>query len=165
MRLDTSQLSTPVMREQTAPVMNRAKCLCVDAIQSSPSLAPHTDQVYVAQDLQMLRDRRLLELERFGDLGHGSLVIRDELEDVPPAGLSDGVEGIGSRRGAGHDDTYIFRYGNVSSQRFSSAPRSLSAIDPIDGSAAASACAASSCGSTSAAREDPSSTSLMPMRF
>jgi len=117
MRLDTSQLSTPVMREQTAPVMNRAKCLCIDAIESSPTLAPHADQVYVAQDLQMLRDRWLLELERFGDLGHRSLVIRDELEDVPPARLSDGVEGVRSRRGASHDDTYIFLYGNVSSRR------------------------------------------------
>ena len=50
----------------------------------------------------MLRDRRLPELERIGDIGHRSLVAGDELEDVATARFRDGVEGIRGRRGAGH---------------------------------------------------------------
>ena len=49
-----------------------------------------------------------------GDLGDRSLLAREQLEDVPPARLSDGVEGIGARRCPWHACGYTFPYGNVS---------------------------------------------------
>src|SRR4029453_13659296 len=76
----------------------------------------HCDETDVSQDLEVLGDRRLLELERIRNLTYRALLRRDELEDVPTPRLGNRVERIGRRRGARHELTYIFPYGNVSSE-------------------------------------------------
>src|SRR5688572_20685978 len=100
--LDAPQLATPVPGEHPAPVTDGAKCLCVCSIQRPPAVAPHGDQTNLAQHLQVLRDRRLPQLERVGDLADRSLLERNELQDVPAARFGYRVEGIRSRRGARH---------------------------------------------------------------
>ena len=54
------------------------------------------------QHLQVLRHRRLPQLEGVGDLVDRSLLGGDELQDVSATGFSDGVERIRRRRGARH---------------------------------------------------------------
>ena len=57
---------------------------------------------YNGNGLQVLGNRRLPEPESLADLADRSLLSGNELEDVPAAGFSDGVEWIGGRRCAGH---------------------------------------------------------------
>src|ERR671913_923025 len=105
--LDSSQLSAPVPRKHAAPVVDRAQRLGVDPVQGAPAVPPHVYKPDVSQHLQVLRHRRLPQLERVRDVGHRPLVAPDELEDVTPARLRNRVEGIRSRRGAGHETLYI----------------------------------------------------------
>src|SRR4051812_19150018 len=101
-------------REHAAPVVNGAKRFGVDAIHRAASVAADAHQPDIAEHLQVLRNRRLSELECVRDVGHRLLVASNELEDVTATRFGDRVERIRVRRGARHDDSYTFPYGNVS---------------------------------------------------
>src|SRR6185312_1239800 len=74
----------------------------VRSVHGSPAVAPCRDEANVAQDLEMLRDRRLAQLQGVGDLVDRAFFGRKEFQDVSAAGLRDGVERIRVRRGARH---------------------------------------------------------------
>ena len=78
-----------MLGEHPAPVMNSTQRVCIRSIQGSPSVAPHRDKPNIQQNLQMFRDRRLSQLERFGNLTDRPLLVRDELEDVATARFGD----------------------------------------------------------------------------
>src|SRR6476659_2934679 len=104
-----------MLGEHAAPVVNRAKRLRIRAVERPPAVAPRGHQADIPQHLEVLGHRRLLELERVGDLPHRPFLGGNELEDVSAARFGYGVERIRRRRCARHGPTYIFRYGNVSS--------------------------------------------------
>src|SRR4051812_39219231 len=113
--LDALQLSAPVPREQAAPFVDAAQRVGVGPVERVAAVATGVDETDLEQHLQVLRRRRLVQLEGQRDLGDGSLLAREQLEDVPPARLGDGVEGIGAGRCPWHACRYTFPYGNVSS--------------------------------------------------
>src|SRR5262245_55503010 len=112
--LDAPELSTPVLGEHPAPVVDRAKRFCVSAIQRATAVASYRDELHVEKHLQVLGHRRLSELERLGDLADRSLLGRDKFQDVPASRLGNGVERIRNCRRASHASIYIFPYGNMS---------------------------------------------------
>jgi hypothetical protein len=70
------------------------KSVGVGAIQRPSSVATERHEADGEQHLQMLRDRRLRHLQRVGDVADSTLVGREEVENVAPARLGDGVEHI-----------------------------------------------------------------------
>src|SRR5579863_6822616 len=67
----------------------------VQTMRAAPSLA-HKPRLL--QDPKVLRDRRPRHVEMRRDLPRGQLAAPDELEDPPPAGLSDRLQGCFHRR-------------------------------------------------------------------
>src|ERR1700720_4275209 len=63
----------------------------------------------------MLGNGRLLHLQSVDDLADRALLEGEIVEYLAAAGLGDGVEGVGSGRGACHERYNTFRYGNMSS--------------------------------------------------
>src|SRR5215813_7388246 len=113
--LDAPQLSSPMLGEHAAPVVDRAKPVGVGSVQAAPPVAPHGHQANIAKHLQMLRDRRLLELERVGDLADRAFLARDQFQNFAAPRFSNGVERIRCCGGARHGRSYIFPYRNMSS--------------------------------------------------
>src|SRR5688572_9712783 len=107
MSLDAPQLAAPVAFEHCAPFMNASELIGVGSIHGLPAFTTCRDQPDVAQHLQVLRDRWLIEFQRRGDLRHRMLLAGNELEDVTAAWLGDGIERIRGGRGARHTDLYI----------------------------------------------------------
>src|SRR4030095_12392393 len=114
---DAPELSAPVLGEHPAPVVNRAQPPGVGAIQNPLAVAPHRYEADAPQHLQVLRHRGLHQFEGLGNLVDGALFGGDDFQNVASTGLSDGVEGVRSRRCARHANTYTFLYGNMSSSR------------------------------------------------
>src|SRR5262245_10914789 len=115
MRFDAPKLPAPVLGEHAGPVVYRFECLAVRSIQDPPAVAPQGDEVDISEHVQMLRDRRLPQLECLGDFADRPFIGRDELEDLSPTGFGNGVEWIRCGQGAGHVPIYTFPYGNMSS--------------------------------------------------
>ena len=114
MRFDAPKLPAPMLGEHAGPVVYRFECLGVRSIQDPPAVAPQGDEVDISQHVQVLRDRRLPQLERLGDFAHRPFIGRDELEDLSTTGFGNGVERIRCGQGAGHVLIYTFPYGNMS---------------------------------------------------
>src|SRR4029453_7356719 len=114
MRFDAPKLPAPMLGEHAGPVVYRFECLGVRSIQDPPAVAPHGDEVDISEHVQVLRDRRLSQLERLGNFADRSLIGRDKLEDLSTTGFGNGVERIRCGHGAGHVLIYTFPYGNMS---------------------------------------------------
>lgn len=94
MCLDAAQLSAPVALEQCDPVVNGTERFGVDPHHRPAAVASHADQPNIAEYLQVFRHRGLPHFEGVHDVAHGTFVGCEELENVPPPGFGDGVEGI-----------------------------------------------------------------------
>lgn len=114
MRFDAPKLPAPMLGEHAGPVVYRLECLCVRSIHDPPAIAPQSDEVDISEHVQMLRDRRLPQLECLGDFADRPFIGRDELEDLSTTRFGYGVEWIGCGQSAGHVLIYIFRYRNMS---------------------------------------------------
>src|SRR3954469_23870922 len=77
------------------PVVDGLERRAVDPVDPPATLVAHLDRPDRAQDAQVLRDLGLSEPERAGELADGALTAGEEVEDLPPARLGDGVEGVG----------------------------------------------------------------------
>jgi hypothetical protein len=66
----------------------------VGSVQFLAALAAHTNQPHVAQNTQMLGDGGLLQPEGRHNLSDGPLGPGEEAQNLPPAGLSNRIEGI-----------------------------------------------------------------------
>ena len=67
MRFDAPKLPAPMLGKHAGPVVNRFERLCVRSIQDPPAVTPHGDEVDIPQHVQVLRNRRLPQLECLGD--------------------------------------------------------------------------------------------------
>jgi hypothetical protein len=67
----------------------------------------------------VLRDGRLRDAEPLDELVDRDRAVDafagEQVDDLPPPGLGDGVEGVGRGRRSGHDALSIFLNGNISS--------------------------------------------------
>src|SRR5215471_8312875 len=102
---------TPVLLEDPGPLVQRPNGVRVGAIEHLPSVAPKADQTDVAQHLQVLRHRRLTEIEVRNDVADVTFLRREVDEDVAALSLSDGVEDVRCRRSAGHSGELYSHYG------------------------------------------------------
>jgi len=85
---------TPVLLENPGPLVQRTNRLRVGAIEHLASVAPKADQTDVTQHLQVLRHRRLTEIEVRYDVADVTLLRREIDEDVAALSFSDSVEGV-----------------------------------------------------------------------
>ena len=82
--------------------MERPNLVDIRPIEDLPPVPSDIHKPNVSQDPQVLRDARLSEGERIDDSPNGSLRGGEVREDVAPAWLGDGIEGIGRRGRARH---------------------------------------------------------------
>ena len=114
MRFDAPELPAPMLSEHAGPIVYRFECLGVRSIQDPPAVAPQGDEVDISEHVQVLRDRRLPQLECLGDFADRPFIGRDELEDLSTTRFGNSVERIRCGQGAGHVPIYTFPYGNMS---------------------------------------------------
>ena len=105
----------PVRFEGLHPVVHRLQTGAVHAVEAAAADGPAADEVDRPQHPEVLRHLWLGEPEAIHDVAHGRLAPGEGDEDVAPARLGDGVEGVGGRSGSGHP-AIIFRYEHVSSR-------------------------------------------------
>src|SRR3954465_3546411 len=77
------------------PVVDGLERRAVDPVEPPATLVARLDRPHGAQDAQVLRDLGLRETERAGELANRSLTAGEQVEDLPPARLGHGVEGVG----------------------------------------------------------------------
>src|ERR1700680_683917 len=95
----------PVGLEGSRPLVKRAYRFGVGAVQLLAALTAHSDQPNIAQDAQVFGDRGLLQAEGCHDVSYGPLGSGEVGQNLPPAGLSDRVEGVRSGARSCHDET------------------------------------------------------------
>ncbi len=82
---------TVVMRDPIIHLSKGARIQAVSPVTPGPLLAHETR---LTQDAKVLRNTGLRYAEGIGDFGDGSLAGNEEIEDVPPSGVGDGMEYI-----------------------------------------------------------------------
>jgi 23S rRNA G2445 N2-methylase RlmL len=92
--LHSFQLVLPVTLEGCGPLVKRAYRFGVGPVQLLAALAAHPNQPHVVQHAQVLGDGRLREAEGSHNLSDGPLGSGKIAQNLPPAGLSNRVEGI-----------------------------------------------------------------------
>src|SRR5258705_3377508 len=105
--LHARELMTPVLLEDAGPLVQGANRVCVGAVDHRTAVAPDAHQSYVAQHLQVLRHRRLIEVELLDDVADVTLLRGEVDEDVAPLDFRNRVEDVGRGRGARHRRNYI----------------------------------------------------------
>jgi hypothetical protein len=103
--LDALQLMAPVALEGAGPLVEGTNRMGVGPVHAMTAVAADVDEADLAQDAEMLGDRGLIEADGGNDLTHLVLAHGKKREDLPPAGLGDGVEGVGSGGCSCHGET------------------------------------------------------------
>src|SRR5262245_59027005 len=99
------------------PIMNRTQAISIERIHTLLTLLAHRNQAHLLQYAQMLRDSRLRQPERHHDRSHREAAPpRQEINDLPPPRLRNGVEDIRGRRCTCHT-AIIFPYKNMSTAK------------------------------------------------
>lgn len=93
----------PVALECTGPLVDRADCLSIGAIELVAAVAADMDEVNVAEDAQMLGDRGLIETHGHDEVADGEFAGNQESEDFAAARFGDSVECVGCGRSACHE--------------------------------------------------------------
>src|SRR5487761_1829901 len=94
--------------------MDRLEPRSVDAVDPlAPVLAGH-DQTHLPKYAQVFRDQGLAQAEPGDQVTDRSFPAGQRVQELPPTGLGNGIEGIGRGRGSGHRKI-ICLYGHVSS--------------------------------------------------
>jgi len=100
-------------------------CICqqwadrfgIGPVHHMPPISTDADQPNLAQYLQMFRNRRLLQRHAHDQIAHRKFRCRQVLQNLAPAWFRNRVESIGRRRRSCHDETNIFLYRNMSSEK------------------------------------------------
>src|SRR5579871_4851898 len=94
--------------ESLDPVIDKLQVIVVEFIHATLALLVDSDQPHFAQDAQMLGNDRLRQSQRQDDGSHCQVsVLRQQINDLPPPRLGDGVENVRSRGGSWHGWYYI----------------------------------------------------------
>ncbi len=102
---------TPVLLEYPGPLVKRANRVRIGAVEHLATVAAKAHQTDVPQHLEVLRHRRLTEIEVRDDVADVTFVRREVDEDVAALSFSDGVEDVRCRRGAGHSRELYSHHG------------------------------------------------------
>jgi hypothetical protein len=111
------QLMGPVTLKGSGPLVNGTDRLRIGAIKLVPAIAANPDQVDIPQYAKMLRYRRLIELHGNNQVSNRQFAGDKKHENLAPAGLCNGVEGIGSGSSSRHEKNITCQYGNMSSAK------------------------------------------------
>ncbi len=84
----------PEALEEFGPFVKRADGLGVGAVKHKAALPARANQANVMEHAKMLRDGWLAHAQPCHDVANGTLPIGEKDEDLPPARLGDGVEGV-----------------------------------------------------------------------
>src|SRR5258705_663433 len=109
--LHARELMTPVLLEDAGPLVQGENRVCVGAVEHLAAIAPEAHQADVAQHLQVLRHRRLTEVELLDDVADVTLLRGEVDEDVAPLDFRNRIEDVGRGRGAGHGRELYSHYG------------------------------------------------------
>src|SRR5215211_2523617 len=108
--LNAAELMAPMLFEFLSPIMHRLEPLGLQLIQPLLALLSHGNDADFAKHPQMLRDRRLWNSQAHNQSTNGQCpFVGEDVDDLSPPGLGNGVKHIGSRRSARHA-TFIFPY-------------------------------------------------------
>jgi hypothetical protein len=102
---------TPVLLENSRPLVERANRLRVGAVEHLATVAAKAHQTDVPQHLEMLRHRRLTEIEVVDDVADVTLLRREVDEDVAALSFSDRIEDVRCRRSARHERELYSHHG------------------------------------------------------
>src|SRR5438105_3931197 len=98
------------------PVMYSFQLLRFQVVHALFALLDHRDQADLAQHAQVLRDSWLRKPQGYDQRSHSQgPAPRQQVDNLSPTGLGDGVEDVGCSRRTRHA-SIIFPYGNMSSQ-------------------------------------------------
>jgi hypothetical protein len=101
----------PVLLENSRPLVERANRIRVGAVEHLATVAAKAHQTDVPQHLEVLRHRRLTEIEVVDDVADVTFLRREVDENVATLSFSDGVEDVRCRRSAGHERELYSHYG------------------------------------------------------
>src|SRR6516165_5607343 len=94
--LDAVQLLAPELFKGLDPVVHSFQLLRLEAVDTLLAVLEHRHQADLAQHAEVLGDRRLREAQRNDQRSDGQgPAPRQQLDDLPPPGLGDGVEDVG----------------------------------------------------------------------
>jgi hypothetical protein len=105
--LDAAELVLPEPFKCASPFMQRLNGLGVGPVEHLAAVPTDMDQADVPQDPEMLGDGRLLQLQEGHDGADRTLLQGKIAEYLATPRLCNGVEGVGSGSGAGHEENYI----------------------------------------------------------
>ena len=98
----------PEALEGLGPFVQRADGGGVGAIQHLPALAASADESDGAQHPEMLGHGGLRQAQVDHDVANRTLLESEIAQDLAAARLGNGVEGVGGRGGARHEEEVIF---------------------------------------------------------
>lgn len=113
------QLITPELFEGAGPLVQGPDGFGIGFVVPVPTVTPDMHQAHVAQNAEMLGDRRLVKSDGGNDLTDRTLTKREEGEDLPPARFGNGIEGVGSGSRTSHGEK-IHSYMGICQVRFRS---------------------------------------------
>src|SRR5262245_53383322 len=102
---------TPVLLENSRPLVERTNRVRVGAVEHLAAVAAKAHQADVPQHLEVLRHRRLTEIEVVDDVADVTFLRRQIDEDVAALTFGDRVEDVRCRRSAGHSRELYSQYG------------------------------------------------------
>src|SRR3954470_3480914 len=98
------------------PVVDGFQRGAVEPVDALAAFVAHVHRAHLPQDAQVLRHLRLGEAEHVDEVADGPLAGHQDVEDLPPPGFGDGVEGVGRCRCSCHG-SIICPYGYASRAR------------------------------------------------
>src|SRR5262245_52528429 len=102
---------TPVLLEDPCPLVKRTDCVRVGAVEHLASVTPEAHEPDVTQHLEVLRHRRLTEIEVRNDVADVTFLRREVDENVAPLSFSDRVEDVRCRCSTGHSAQLYSHHG------------------------------------------------------
>ncbi len=92
MPLEVVEVPGPQASIWRKPLVHRPQRLGANAVEPLLGLRPHINQAGLSQHAQVLRHRRLAQLELADELAHGALAGTEEVENASAVRLSDDLE-------------------------------------------------------------------------
>src|SRR4051794_31164396 len=98
MAFEIVQAAAPQPAVRREPGVDLRERLGVDAVPAPLRIPADTDEIGLAQHLQVLRDARLAHVEALDQLADRMLALTQEVEDAPARGLGEDFEDRGHER-------------------------------------------------------------------
>jgi hypothetical protein len=126
---------TPVLLENSRPFVERADRIRVGAVEHLATVAAKAHETDMPKHLEVLRHRRLTEIEVLDDVADVTFLRREVDEDVAALSFGDRVEDVGCRRSAGHSRELYSHYGICQLPRYGicQLPRGQALVTPSTG--------------------------------